>query len=72
MPYKADFSNFSEMVFETGIVIRRIETAGGGATYSIVAEDVSPDDFMVNEGAEGEWYWVGKEESAYWLESAQA
>lgn len=72
MPYKADFDSFSEMVFETGIVVRRIETAGGGATYSIVAEDVSPDDFMVEEGAAGDWYWVDKEESERWLAAAQS
>jgi hypothetical protein len=71
MAYKASFNSFSEMVLDNGTVIRRIENAGG-ATYSIVAEDVNPDDFMTNEGAEGDWLEADEEEAAYWLESAQA
>jgi len=71
MAYRASFSNFDEMVFEDGLVIRRIENAGGGATYSVIAEGVNPDAFMVNEGAEGEWYEASEEEAAHWLEAVQ-
>lgn len=69
MAYKASFNSFSEMVFDNGTVVRRIENVDG-ATYSIVAEGVNPDDFMVNEGAEGEWYEADEEEASYWLEAA--
>lgn len=67
--FKADFNNFSELVTDNGTVIRRIEQAGGGATYSIVVEDVNPDEFMQNEGAEGEWYEIDEETAQIWIDA---
>lgn len=70
--FKADFGNFSELVTDNGTVIRRVEQAGGGATYTVVAENVNPDNFMANEGSEGDWYEIDEETAQMWVEAANS
>lgn len=68
--FKADFGWFSEVVLSSGHVVRQIEEAGGSYVYSIVAEGVDADDFMRDEGAEGEWAEIDEDEAERWFTEA--
>lgn len=69
MVFKATFNWFTEIVTSNGTVIRCIEQVGGSAIFSVVAENVNPDDFMANEGGEGEWLQVDEDEAIRWTEA---